>query len=128
MTTTQPWGPVEIEVKMAQVIEAQDDAVAESKQLAIAYAEKRRAYELTKNRTLLGLVGHPDLKTADLRLAKATVEAADARYEKDLAEGAMNAQKDVVRILISQADTLRSLARSSRDVLDEPGFGGGRQR
>lgn len=126
MPVTQPWGPVEIEVKMAQVIEAQDDAVAELKGLAMEFATKRRDYEKLKNRTLLSLVGNPDYKTDALRLAKATLESADARYEKDLAEGLLNAQRDVVRVLTSQADTLRSLARSSRDVLDEPGFGGRR--
>ena len=126
MPVTQPWGPVEIEVKMAQVIEAQDDAVAEMKALGEAFATKRRDYEKLKNRTLLSLVGDPNYKTDALRLAKATLEAADARYEKDLAEGAWNTQREVVKVLISQADTLRSLARSSRDVLDDAGFGGRR--
>lgn len=120
---TRPWSPLEIEVKMNQVIEDQDDAIADLKELGAAYAQARRDYEVLKNQSLLAGRSQPGITTDKQSEAWATVQAADLRMAKDIAEATLNAQRDLVRTLISQADTLRSLARSSRDLTDSPGFG-----
>lgn len=123
---TRPWSALEIEVKMREVAERQDDAVAEAKELGEAFAEAKRAYEVKKNQSILDAKGRSDLTTDAQRLAWATVQAADLRRAKDIAESTLHTQRDVIRVLNSQADTLRSLLRSARDLTEEPGFGGRR--
>jgi hypothetical protein len=121
MAVTRPWSGIEIEVKMAQVIEDQDDAVAEMKRLGEKYAQARRDYEVKKAQTFLATKAASNTDKASE--ATATEAAADLRMAKDIAESNFVTQRAVVATLQSQADTLRSLARSSRDATDSPGFG-----
>lgn len=123
MTATAPWSPIEIEVKLRQVIEDQDEAVRVLKGMADEYGSARRDYEVKKAQAFLTAKNRSDLTTVDLRTAWATEQSADLRMEKDIAESRFVAQRAAVQVLISQADSLRSLLRSSRDLHEQPGFG-----
>lgn len=125
---TRPWSGLEIEIKLAQVIEDQNDAVALQKALQEAWANAQYAYKLTHAQMMLRSGQDSNLKTADMRAAWVMTQVADLMLKRDIALGQYEAQKAVAYTLQSEADSLRSLLKSSRDVTDGPGWGGGPQR
>lgn len=125
---TTPWSAIEVEIKMAEVIEALDDAVTIQKALAETYAGAEHEYKMRQAMAWLQSRQDATLKSDKIREAWVYTQVGDLRLKRDIAAGQLDAQKGVVRSLTTQADTLRSLARSSRDVTDGPGFGGQPQR
>lgn len=124
----RPWSALEVEVKMAQVIEELDDAVAVQKALSEAYAGAEHEYKMRQAMSWLQSRQDANLKSDKLREAWVYTQVGELRLKRDIALGQLDAQKNLIRSLSAQADTLRSLARSSRDVTDGPGFGGQPQR
>lgn len=125
---TQPWSPIEIEVKLAQNIEELEEAVTLQKALAETWANAQHAYKVTQAQRTLQAAVDPSMKTVAHRDAWVMTQVADLMLARDIAEGQLDAQKNVVRALTSQGEQLRSLARSSRDMTDGPGWGGQPQR
>lgn len=120
---TRPWSPVEVEVAMRRIIEELDDAVALQKALAETYAVKEHNYKLQQAKAWLLAAQDAGLKTDKLREAWVYTQLGDLRLERDIASGQLDAQKNVVKVLCTQADELRSLARSGRDMVEQPGWG-----
>lgn len=123
-----PFSGIEIEVKMRQVIDALDDAVALQKALAETYAGAEHEYKLHAALSWLQARQDTTLKSDKVREAWVYTQVGELRLARDIAIGQLDAQKNVVRTLTSESEVLRSLARSSRDVTDGPGFGGQPQR
>lgn len=127
---TAPWSSIEIEIKMAKVIEALDDAVLVHKALVEAAANKRHAYKLKEAQLQIqarGLMVEGDTGkwTVDEKKAWVYTNLGELELEYQIADGQATAQREVIRSLQSEAELLRSLARSSRDLVEGPGYGGG---
>lgn len=120
----RPWSPVEVEIKMAEVIEALENAVATQKALGEAARRASNAAKLEESKMLLASRNDVNLKTDTLRKAWVFTEIADLVLAADIAEVQYDAQKNVVRALQSEGDLLRSLGRSHRDMTDSGGWGG----
>lgn len=115
---TEPMSPIEVEVKMAQCSEALEEALAEQRRLGFIAAETGHTYRQKKAEKWLIARSEPDLKTDRLKEAWVVTQTSDEMLARDYAEVAYDAQKSVVRSLHTQSDILRSLARSSRDLVD----------
>lgn len=115
---TEPLSPIEVEVKMAQCIEALEDAVTEQRNLGYVAAEAGHTYRQKQAEKWLLARSEPDLKTDKLKEAWVVSQTRDEMLARDFAEVAYDAQKSVVRSLQTQSELLRSLARSSRDLVD----------
>lgn len=118
MTVTTPLSPVEVEVKMAQCIEALEDAVNEQRECAHEYAAANHRYRQAFAQKMLAAREEKALTSDKMREAWAITEVKDEMWHRDLAEAQHESQKSVVRSLQTQAELLRSLARSSRDLVD----------
>lgn len=125
---TRPWSTIEVEVKLAQTIEALEEAVNLQRVLADTWSNAQHVYKTEQAKAYLKAVTDPGMKTVDHRNAWVQVQIADLQLARDIAEGQLDAQKNVVRSLTAQSEMLRSLARSSRDMTDGPGWGGQPQR
>ena len=125
-----PLSPMEIEVKMAQVMNNLEDAVTLQQALADVSAEKRHAFKMAEaQKTLEARVldfadgaGKPSVAE---KAAWVYQQCGDLELAFKIAEGQLDAQKSVVRSLQSEAEILRSLSRSARDLVEGPGYGGG---
>jgi hypothetical protein len=111
---------------MCQVIEETENATAEFKDLTTEAAEaKHRAKKAWSSKLMEAKLAHKDLTSDVLRQAWAYVEIGDLQLEADIASGAADAQKERIRSLHHEADLLRSLSRSARDMSESPGWGNG---
>ena len=122
-SSSRPWSPIEIEVKLRQNIEELEEAVTLQKALAETYAAAEHDYKLTSARAWLEARTKPELKSEKIREAWVYLQIGERRLKRDIAQGQLDAQKNVVRTLTSTGEQLRSLARSSRDMTDGPGWG-----
>lgn len=115
---TEPLSPIEVEVKMAQCIEALEDAVTTQRTLGYESATASHTYRQAQARHWLLARQEADLKTDKLKEAWVVSRTSDEMFMRDCAEVAYDTQKSVVRALQTEAELLRSLARSSRDLVD----------
>lgn len=127
----RPWSPIEIEQRMADCIEKLEDAVTRYKALGYSAAQKKRDYEVEQAKCMLLAARHRDptsgervLTSDTLRKAWVTEQVADLEQEADIAEHQVRAARMVISQLETEAELLRSMARSSRDMHDQPGYGG----
>lgn len=112
---------------MAACIEAQENAVATMKALGEAAARARNKAKLEESKLTLQARLDVNLKTDILKKAWVFTQVADLMLEADIAENAYNDARAVNYQLQSEADILRSLAKSHRDMSDGGGWGNGAQ-
>lgn len=125
----RPWSSDEVMEGMQACIEAQQQAVIDLLGLVRTSAEARHDYNLAKAQNLLrARADMPDLKTDALRSAWVVTQVHELELQTHIAENAIDAQRLMIRSLDSQAGLLRSMARSSRDMTDGPGWGNQQQR
>lgn len=151
MSADRPWSPIEIEVKIRQVVEAMDNMVLDLKGKAEAAAEAKREFKRTDAKAKARI----QFTESDLQLRSRTEcpkvdgkaptvddrkawvitemqaaqeayieEVAEAQQRFDMADVEYRTLRDSRELLMHQGDLLRTLARSSRDLSE--GFGGGR--
>ena len=115
---TKAWSPAEVEVEMRDTIEKLDDAVIGQRDLGREAALASHAYRQAQAQAWMKAKVDPGLKTDSLRKAWVDGETSEEMLARDLSEAAYEASKSLVRSLQTRADILRSLARSSRDLVD----------
>lgn len=120
---TRPWGGMEIDVEMRQLIVKLDDAVAHYRTLADTSAKATHQAKLAEARSWMKAKSDPALKSDPIRKAWVYEQTADVQLEAELADGAMAAQRLLITSMHHQADLLRSLARGNRDMHESPGWG-----
>lgn len=109
---------------MSQVIETLESKTAEFYEVTKAAAEAKHAAKRAMSMKLMeAKIGHKELTSDTLRSAWAYVEIGDAQLRADIAAGRADAQKEAIRSLHHEADLLRSLSRSARDLHESPGWG-----
>lgn len=118
------WSPMEIDVKMRQVVEELDSAVTILRALSEASAIATHELKLAEARAYMQAKLDKTLTSAELRKAWVYIQTEQLQLAADLADGIANAQAKKIASLHHEADLLRSLARSSRDMHDSPGWGG----
>lgn len=116
-----PLSPIEIEIKMAQCIEALEESTDDLKQFAHAAAGATHKYRQAFAENMLKAKAEASLTSDKMREAWAVRQTSDEMWERDCAEAAYEAQKSLFRSLQTQSELLRSLARSSRDLVDSWG-------
>ena len=115
----RPWSDLEVAQAMSVLMDRMDQAIAE----LITHGDNKAqtANNLAKHRAhymLIAKTNHPDLKSDAMReswMIDQVPETADLMLEADLAETLYKDKTMQVRLLQSQADTLRSMMRSARD-------------
>ena len=115
---TEVLSPMEIELKMAQCIDALEAAIDAQRELGITYAEANHAYRQAQASEWLRAKTDETLKTDKMREAHVVQATDEKMLARDIAEVRYDAAKSVVRTLQTEAELLRSLARSSRDLVD----------
>src|SRR5574338_1334079 len=111
---TTPLSPIEVEVKIRACLETLEDAVLGLRDKAIAYGVTNHAYRQAQAKAWLKAKVQSDLKTDSIRNAWVVDQTSDEMLKRDLAEAEYEAHKSLVRSLQTQADLLRTLARSNR--------------
>lgn len=118
---------------MQEVIERLDEAIVEMKDLGEDSARAAHAFEKKmaglrlKARVSQELMQHGK-PTATEKEAWAFLQADVESLQADIAKNAFATQRTVINALMAESETLRSLARSSRDMHDSPGWGANAQR
>lgn len=115
---SEPLSPIEIERKMSECIEALEACTDDLKKYACEAAETNHAYRKAQARAWLSARTDPNLKTDRLKEAWVVSETGSEMWKRDMAEAAYDSQKSLFRSLQTQSEILRSLARSSRDLVD----------
>ena len=121
---SEPFSPIEVEVEIRDTIEKLDDAVthlASSSQIA---ARKAHAYRQAQASAWAKARLDSTLTTDKARSAWVDQETSEEMLDRNLAEAEFEGNKALVRSLQTRADLLRSLARSSRDLVDSWHGGG----
>jgi len=111
---SQPWSPIEVERKMAALIEDLDEAVLELKNITLHAASCKHSYELASARAF---VTHRSVGAAQQEASqKALIDCADEHLDHLMAEGVAKSAYKRIDVLKAQADLMRSLLVSSRNV------------
>jgi hypothetical protein len=111
---------------MRQVIETLESKTTEFYEMTKAAAEHKHAAKRAMAMKLMeAKIGRKELTSDTLRSAWAYAEIGDAQLRADVAAGHADAQKEAIRSLHHEADLLRSLSRSARDMQESPGWGNG---
>lgn len=110
--------PIEIEMKMKACIDRLDDVASDLKAKARAAGEANHTYRQAQAKAWLNAMTDPNLKTDKLREAKVVSLTSDEMWGRDMAEADYEGVKALFRSLQAQSELLRSLARSSRDLVD----------
>lgn len=111
---SEPWSPIEVERKMAALINDLDDAVVELKNITLHAASCKHVYELESAKSF---VKHRSVGAAQQEAGqKALIDCADSHLDHLMAEGVAKAAYKRIDVLKAQADLMRSLLVSSRNV------------
>ena len=115
----RPWSDIEVAQAMALLMERMDHTIAEL--IAFGQRKAESANALARHRAhhmLVAKTEHPDLKSDAMREAW-IIDSVPGTYElmleADLAETLYKDKTMQVRLMQSEADTLRSMMRSARD-------------
>lgn len=119
----RPWSGIEIEQKLTSIIPLLDDAVAEYRQIGEEAAVARHAHKLAEAKAMLQAKADKTLTSAELRKARVYEQVADLDLAADIAEARLAAQRQTIAVLMAEAEVLRSLNKSNRDMHDQPGWG-----
>lgn len=128
MTATKPWSPIEIEVRIRNVIELREEAVLEAKALAEKAGEAKRKFRVAEAQAMLRARRDMPREEGDKapieaeKKAWVLLECADLEEAYEQADVIYKSQQEVIKQLHDEGELLRTLARSSRDLQDT--FGG----
>lgn len=123
MGEARPWSGLEVEVQMRQVYEKLDEAVASLKTTAEDAATKKHAAKLAEAQGWMRAKADPDLKTEAVKKAWVYEKTEAQQLAADLADAQVMAARLAIVSMHHQADLLRTLARSNRDMHESPGWG-----
>ncbi len=116
---TEPLSPIEIEVKMAQIIEAIEEALDAQREAGLKFAKANHAYRQAQAQAWARVrIDNPEATSDKMRGAWVDAQTDSEMYDRNVAETLHETARSVVRGLQTEAEILRSLARSSRDLVD----------
>ena len=124
MTTTEPLTPLAVEAKLRQLVTELSRAQASLRQARDLEVDARHEYDRAKRRALLSDKS-PKVTRGGYTVAEQTAwvdnECADLKLKSDKATVVREAAQDHLRVLLAQAEIVRSLGASVRQAYDMAG-------
>ena len=124
MTTPDPLTPLDIERRLRQLVSDLTRAQAALGQARDLEVDARHKYERERRKTLLSEKS-PKVTRGGYTVAEQTAwvdnECADLKFDADKATVVREAAQDRLRVLLAQAEIVRSLGASVRQAYDMAG-------
>lgn len=114
---SRPWSIAEVEEKVPEIVDRLEEAVTDLKNMGIAAAQAEWAYRKAKAVAFVKVTG----RNAEEREAKALLHqhqpgqtVADLGLARNLAENAYGNQRQIITVLKTEAELMRTLMVSAR--------------
>ena len=124
MTTPEPLTPLAVEAKLRNLVSELTRAQITLRQARDQEVDKRHEYDRAKRRALLSEKS-PKVTRGGYTVAEQTAwvdsECSDLKYDADKATVVREAAQDHLRVLLAQAEIVRSLGASVRQAFDMAG-------
>jgi hypothetical protein len=124
MTAPEPLTPLAVEQKLRHLVTELSRAQASLRQARDLEVDKRHDYDRAKRRALLSEKS-PKVTRGGYTVAEQTAwvdsECADLKFDADKATVVREAAQDHLRVLLAQAEIVRSLGASVRQAFDMAG-------
>ncbi len=124
MTTPEPLTPLAVEAKLRNLVSELTRAQIALRQARDQEVDRRHDYDRAKRRALLSEKS-PKVTRGGYTVAEQTAwvdsECSDLKYDADKATVVREAAQDHLRVLLAQAEIVRSLGASVRQAFDMAG-------
>ena len=126
MSTPEPLTPLAVEAKLRSLVTDLSMAQIALRQARDLEVDKRHEYDRARRRALLSEKS-PKVTRGGYTVAEQTAwvdnECADLKFDADKATVVREAAQDRLRVLLAQAEIVRSLGASVRQAFDMAGVG-----